>query len=124
MISYEIIILLSILPLVAHSSSLSLTNIAQSGPGLLLSFPSAAFFLLALFAETNRAPFDLPEAEAELVAGYNLDYSSFAFAFFFLGEYANMITMSIIFIFLFLSGYSGGFFLFLIKVIFLLFTLV
>jgi len=126
MVSYDIIILLSILPIVIYSSSLSLDIIAffqKNFIGFLFSFPSAFFFLLAIFAETNRAPFDLPEAEAELVAGYNLDYSSFAFAFFFLGEYANMITMNVIFVFLFLGGYTG-FFIFLIKIIFLLFLMV
>jgi len=88
MVSYDIIILLSILPIVIYSSSLSLDIIAffqKNFIGFLFSFPSAFFFLLAIFAETNRAPFDLPEAEAELVAGYNLDYSSFAFAFFLFG---------------------------------------
>lgn len=55
-------------------------------------------FLVAMLAETNRTPFDLPEAEAELVAGYNVDYSSLPFAMFFLGEYSNMILMSVIFL--------------------------
>ena len=57
-----------------------------------------------MLAETNRTPFDLPEAEAELVAGYNVDYSSLPFAMFFLGEYCNMILISILFCLLFLGG--------------------
>jgi NADH-quinone oxidoreductase subunit H len=57
-----------------------------------------------LLAETNRAPFDLPEAEAELVAGYNVEYSSIPFAFFFLGEYLNIFSMSALFVCLFISG--------------------
>jgi len=57
-----------------------------------------------MLAETNRTPFDLPEAEAELVAGYNVDYSSLPFAMFFLGEYCNMILISTLFCILFLAG--------------------
>lgn len=57
-----------------------------------------------MLAETNRTPFDLPEAEAELVAGYNVDYSSLPFAMFFLGEYCNMILISVIYCILFLAG--------------------
>jgi len=57
-----------------------------------------------MLAETNRTPFDLPEAEAELVAGYNVDYSSLPFAMFFLGEYCNMILISTLFCLLFLAG--------------------
>jgi len=57
-----------------------------------------------MLAETNRTPFDLPEAEAELVAGYNVDYSSLPFAMFFLGEYCNMLLISTLFCLLFLSG--------------------
>jgi len=57
-----------------------------------------------MLAETNRTPFDLPEAEAELVAGYNVDYSSLPFAMFFLGEYCNMILMAVLYCILFLGG--------------------
>jgi NADH-quinone oxidoreductase subunit H len=59
---------------------------------------------IAILAETNRAPFDLPEAEAEIVAGYNLEYSGFLFGMFFLGEYGNMIIMSSIMVIFFLGG--------------------
>lgn len=58
--------------------------------------PCAIIFFISILAETNRSPFDLPEAEAELVAGYNVEYSSIIFAMFFLGEYSNMILMSTI----------------------------
>lgn len=60
--------------------------------------------MISMLAETNRAPFDIPEAEAELVAGYNLEYSSIIFAFFFLGEYGNILMMSTLFSILFLGG--------------------
>jgi len=65
----------------------------------------AGVFFISIIAETNRAPFDLPEAEAEIVAGYNLEYSSIIFAFFFLGEYGNILLMSAIFSILFLGGW-------------------
>lgn len=65
----------------------------------------AGVFFISIVAETNRAPFDLPEAEAEIVAGYNLEYSSIIFAFFFLGEYGNILLMSALFSILFLGGW-------------------
>jgi len=67
-------------------------------------FPLVLIFFIAILAETNRAPFDLPEAEAEIVAGYNIEYSGVLFALFFLGEYSNMFIMSILFIILFFGG--------------------
>src|SRR5206468_1077416 len=63
-------------------------------------------FFVCMLAETNRAPFDLPEAEAELVAGYNIEYSGISFALFFLAEYGNMILISSLFVFLFFSGWN------------------
>jgi len=108
MISYEVAISLIILPVVIFCGSLDLSMIAYvqhittwlSWP----LFPIAILFLVAMLAETNRTPFDLPEAEAELVAGYNVDYSSLPFAMFFLGEYCNMILISTLFCILFVSG--------------------
>lgn len=64
----------------------------------------AIVFFISMIAETNRTPFDLPEAEAELVAGYNVEYSSIIFAMFFLAEYGNMIMMSLLKAILFLGG--------------------
>jgi NADH:ubiquinone oxidoreductase subunit H len=68
-------------------------------------FPLAFIYLVTMLAETNRAPFDLPESEGELVAGYNLEYTSFVFSLFFLGEYSNMLLMSSIMSLLFLGGW-------------------
>ena len=68
-------------------------------------FPIFIIFFVSVLAETNRAPFDLPEAEAELVSGYNVEYSAMTFALFFLGEYANMILMSALTVVLFLGGW-------------------
>jgi NADH-quinone oxidoreductase subunit H len=61
-------------------------------------------FFISMLAETNRAPFDLPEAEAELVAGYNVEYSSIIFAMFFLGEYSNMLLMATLIVIFFFGG--------------------
>jgi NADH-quinone oxidoreductase subunit H len=114
MISYEIAIGLIIIAVLISAGSLNLTEIvmAQSGDGFWYVFPHlpmAVVFMAAILAETNRHPFDLPEDEASLVTGYNVEYSSMAFALFFLGEYANMILMSAIFTTLFLGGWLAPF---------------
>lgn len=108
MISYEVAISLVIVTVVLLSGSLDLVSIveiqAKSAWFVVPLLPSGLIFLISMLAETNRAPFDLPEAEAELVAGYNVEYSSIIFAMFFLGEYSNMILMSSIAALLFFGG--------------------
>ena len=76
----------------------------MSGCLALLIFPMTPVKLISSIAETNRHPFDLPEAEAELVSGYNVEYSSVGFAFFFIGEYVNIILMSSLNVIFFLGG--------------------
>ena len=108
MISYELTISLCVIPIVLFSGSLDLSDVvyAQTTRGLYVfpMLPIAVIFFIATLAETNRAPFDMAEAEAEIVAGYNLEYSSIIFAMFFLGEYSNMLLMSSLFVTLFLGG--------------------
>lgn len=108
MISYEISLSLSILPILMFSSSLNLIDIVISQQAtfyLIPFFPLSLFFFISMLAETNRSPFDLPEAEAELVAGYNVEYSSIAFALFFLGEYCSIIFMSSLWVIFFFGGW-------------------
>ena len=114
MISYELTIGLVILSIVVTTGSLNLTEIVeiQQKNSFLLNLllvPLSIVFFIAVLAETNRHPFDLPEAESELVAGYHVEYSSMAFALFFLGEYANMILMSAITSLFFLGGWFPPF---------------
>ena len=129
MISYEIALGLSVIPVFMHFGDLNLMNIVQEqaengwlilplwGEGLslermLLWIPmmiSFFIFTISIFAETNRMPFDLPECETELVGGYHTEYSSMKFALFFLGEYAAMIVGSALIVTLFLGGWSIGF---------------
>lgn len=110
MISYEVslgLILITVL-LCAGSLNLSYICVSQKAVWFFVPLlPLAVLFLISILAETNRAPFDLPEAEAELVSGYNVEYSAFGFALFFLGEYANMILMSSLTVVFFLGGWFG-----------------
>ena len=115
MVSYEVSIGFVIITVLLAVGSLNLSDIvmAQNGGILHLHFlpllPMFVVFFISALAETNRAPFDLPEAEAELVSGYNVEYSSMTFAMFFLGEYANMILMSGMTVVLFLGGWLPPF---------------
>ena len=135
MISYEVSIGLIIISILLTAGSLNLSNIVLSQEKvwfIIPHFPMFVIFFISTLAETNRAPFDLPEAESELVAGYNVEYSSMSFGLFFLGEYGNMILMSSMSTILFLGGWLPpvqneflnlipGFIWFLAKVAFLLF---
>ena len=138
MVSYEVSIGLIIICVILCVGSLNLTDIvlAQRQVWFVIPlFPLCFLFFISCLAETNRDPFDLPEAEAELVAGYNVEYSSMGFALFFLGEYANMILMSSLCAILFFGGWlppfdfilfhwiPGGFW-FAIKICFFLFCFV
>lgn len=108
MVSYEISIGLVIITVLLCAGSLNLSRIVEAQSNLWYAiplFPMMVVFFISGLAETNRAPFDLPEAEAELVSGYNVEYSSITFALFFLGEYANMILMSAMTSILFLGGW-------------------
>ena len=112
MVSYEIAIGLIIINVLITVGSLNLSEIVRAQESLwffIPHFPMFAIFIASILAETNRHPFDLPEAEAELVSGYNVEYSAMAFALFFLGEYANMILMSAICSILFLGGWLPPF---------------
>jgi len=120
MVSYEVSIGFVIVTILLHVGSLNLGDVvrAQAGgiqnwfafnifsDGFVL-FPMFVVFFISALAETNRHPFDLPEAEGELVAGYNVEYSSMSFALFFLGEYMNMMLMSAMTTILFLGGWQA-----------------
>jgi len=108
MVSYEVSIGLIIISVLLCAGSLNLSKIvlAQESIWYIVPlFPVAMMFFISALAETNRAPFDLPEAEAELVAGYNVEYSAMGFALFFLGEYANILMMCALNTILFLGGW-------------------
>jgi NADH-quinone oxidoreductase subunit H len=136
MISYEVSLGLVLLNLLIYSNSLNLTQIIMAQEFCWFVFPFFFIFLLffvSSLAETNRPPFDLPEAEAELVAGYIVEYASTMFAFFFIGEYANIILNSVLASILFLGGWfsffnfetNNGFLLFfIVKILFMLFLFI
>ena len=118
-VSYEVPMIASILTVILFSGSLSMVKIveSQAGHGIFnwfvfrVPFGPIAFltYLITATAETNRTPFDIPEAEQELVAGYNVEYSGMKFAMFFLAEFVNMFTVSAIATTLFLGGWNGPF---------------
>jgi NADH-quinone oxidoreductase subunit H len=115
MISYEVSFGLILLNLVLCVGSMNLTTIVIFQEQIWFIFPffpSFIMFFISILAETNRAPFDLPEAEAELVSGYNVEYSSTGFAFFFIAEYNSMLLMSVLTVLLFLGGWQSPVFLF------------
>ena len=136
MISYEVSIGIILIVVLLCSGSLNLTEIvlAQKKIWFIIPlFPLFIMFFISSLAETNRPPFDLPEAEAELVAGYNIEYSSAGFALFFIGEYANIILMSAMSVILFLGGWlplfpfnfiENGFFWFSIKFLIIIFLFI
>lgn len=117
MVSYEVALGFVIICIAICSGSLSLTSIvlAQSevqGVWYFIPlYPMFIIFFISLLAETNRAPFDLPESESELVSGYNTEYSSITFALFFLGEYSNILLMCALTTILFFGGWSFPFYL-------------
>jgi len=121
MVSYEIALGLSLIGVLITAGSFSLREIVDAQSGTFWGFiprwnifqgQIVAFFiyLTAAYAETNRVPFDLPEAETELVAGYHTEYSAMKFAMFFMAEYANMITVACLASLLFLGGWHGPLF--------------
>ena len=110
MISYSVSLSLLILTVLFTLGSVNLLDILaaqQYIPLIFALFPIAILFMISAVSETNRAPFDLPEAESELVAGFMTEYSSYPFACFFLAEYTNILTISTLFSILFL-GLSVG----------------
>jgi len=107
MISYEVSIGLILISILLCVGSLNLVEILVFQSFILFIIPFSPLFILfliSILAETNRSPFDLPEAESELVSGYNIEYSSIGFALFFLAEYSSMILMSILTTLIFLGG--------------------
>jgi len=118
LVSYELALGLSLVGVVLRAGSLNLRVIVerQSTQGMLtwnlfggMQFVAFFIYLMAAYAETNRSPFDLPEAESELTGGYHTEYSSMKFAMFFMAEYANMITVGCVATLLFLGGWTSPF---------------
>jgi NADH-quinone oxidoreductase subunit H len=115
LISYEISLGLLIMPVLLITGSANLSAIVEAQNAFYFGwfcfpcFPSCVLFFITILAETNRIPFDLPEAESELVSGYNVEYSAVGFVLFFLAEYSNILLMSVLYVILFFGGW-GGFF--------------
>jgi len=112
-ISYEVCLALALVPVFLYAGSLSTSEIVQAQNRFWFVFllPSFAIYMISAVGETNRAPFDLPEAEGELVGGFHTEYSSLKFALFFLAEYINMTTVCAVATTLFLGGWHAPFFL-------------
>ena len=112
-VSYELVLGLALVGVVIVSGTLSIAQIvdaqARSVPFVVFQPLGFVLYFIAAIAETNRAPFDLPEAEQELVAGYHTEYSGFRFAMYFIAEYVNVLTVSAIAATLFFGGWSGPF---------------
>mgnify|MGYP002403275649 CR=1 FL=1 len=124
MLSYELILGLLILLILSITGSLRIFDIVnyqiQNISFFFPLLPIAVITFITLLAETNRIPFDLPEAESELVAGYNVEYSSITFTMFFLSEYCNMVAMSTLWVLLFWSGWGKlGIIYFILKILFI-----
>lgn len=124
LISYELAMGLSLVPVVMMAKSFSLTAIVmaqQQIPFALLNPLAFLIFLISIFAESNRVPFDLPEAENELVGGFHTEYSGMRFGLFFLGEYINLVVLSSMLTIMFLGGWHGpwlpGIVWFIVKVL-------
>lgn len=120
MISYEVSLGFIIINVCICTGSFNLTSIVLAQEKIwyfIPLFPAFVMFSISMLAETNRHPFDLPEAEAELVSGYNVEYSAMTFALFFLGEYANMLLMSSFITILFLGGWLPIFDVFLFNLV-------
>lgn len=134
MISYEVSFSLILVSLISCTSSLNLSTVVlfQKNIWFIVPFfPLFFMFFVSILAETNRSPFDLPEAEAELVSGYNVEYSAAGFALFFVSEYCNIILMSSLCVVLFFGGWlspfpfwEAGFFWFSVKLLVFLFLFV
>jgi NADH-quinone oxidoreductase subunit H len=134
LISYEVSVALLLLPVAACANSFNLIEIVQQQETVwfvIPLFPVSIVFFISVLAETNRAPFDLPEAEAEIVAGYNVEYASMTFAMFFLAEYSNMLWLSGVISICFFGGWLSpvsflphSAFWFLIKTMFICFAII
>lgn len=112
MISYEVAMGLAFVPVFIYAGSMSTSEIVAAQADtwyVFLLFPSFVIYVISMVGETNRAPFDLPEAEGELVGGFHTEYSSLKFALFFLAEYVNMVTVSALATTLFLGGWRAPF---------------
>lgn len=128
MVSYEVSIGLIIISVLLCVESINITKIVYLQKYIWYGvplFPIALLFFISALAETNRPPFDLPEAEAELVAGYFVEYSSMSFALFFIGEYGALLVMSVLIVLLFMGGWLPGLYILLgLKVCLIIFVFI